>query len=64
MQRNPNKEYMESNVWKCEKSPTGAHYWVESLNLHGIFICKWCAKHERFPSHLKPLQRDTGGRNF
>ena len=46
---NPDKEYMESNAWKCEKSPTGAHYWVEGLNVHGIFTCKWCAQHRRFP---------------
>ena len=48
MQRGPDKEYIKSNVWKCEKSPTGAHHYVESARTHGVFICKWCGEDRRF----------------
>jgi hypothetical protein len=49
MQHRADKEYIESNVWRCEKSPTGAHHYVESVRAHGVFICKWCGEDKRFP---------------
>ncbi len=39
------EEYLASGVWKCDKSPTGAHYWREYIGKdseRGIFYCKWC----------------------
>ena len=44
MKYNPNvtlqdKEYVESDRWKCEKSLTGAHWWVG----HGTQLeCVFC----------------------
>jgi hypothetical protein len=42
------KEYIESSVWQCRKSPTGAHHWVEGPNYKWLFICKWCGEHRNF----------------
>lgn len=46
------KEYLESGVWKCTQSPTGAHYWVEinkNEETRGLFLCKYCLDVKRFP---------------
>jgi RNase P subunit RPR2 len=55
MHRGADKEYIESNVWRCEKSPTGAHHYVESARAYGVFICKWCGEHRRFT--IEPQKR-------
>jgi hypothetical protein len=34
-----NKEYIDSGVWKCGKSPSGAHHWIISQD---YMICKYC----------------------
>ena len=31
--------YMESNVWKCPKSPTGAHHWRGTVLLMKCIHC-------------------------
>jgi hypothetical protein len=41
------QEYVESGVWKCEESPTGAHWWVESTELN-LFECKYCHATKKF----------------
>jgi hypothetical protein len=34
------KEFITSERWKCDKSPSGAHYWM----IHGYeMTCKYCA---------------------
>lgn len=38
-------DYMKSGRWKCPKSPTGAHYWIEAKVKRvepGTFVCKYC----------------------
>ena len=47
-------EYVKSDVWKCEDSPTNAHYWVqmvetEKLARDGYFCCKHCHDVREFP---------------
>lgn len=37
------KGYVEGGKWKCGKSPTGAHYWVQDKG----FKCKYCNKTEK-----------------
>lgn len=34
-----NREYFSSNRWKCEKSPSGAHYWIIVAY---EMTCKYC----------------------
>ncbi len=46
-------EYVKSDTWKCEDSPSGAHYWVEmvqtkKLAKEGYFQCKHCHDVKRF----------------
>lgn len=43
------KQYVDSEVWKCGDSPTGAHHWVQDLDEEsGLtldempFVCKYC----------------------
>ena len=38
------KKYIESGVWKCSKSPTGAHHWVI---IGRQAKCKYCLKEEQ-----------------
>jgi hypothetical protein len=39
MNTSDNKEYISSDRWKCEKSPTGAHHWI----VHTYeATCKYC----------------------
>lgn len=33
------REYVASGKWKCEKSPSGAHYWIV---LHNQMTCRHC----------------------
>jgi len=34
------KEFIISERWKCEKSPSGAHHWI--ISNHNM-ICKHCS---------------------
>ena len=39
------KDYNDSGRWKCSKSPTGAHHWIEAKVGEaepGTFVCKYC----------------------
>jgi hypothetical protein len=39
MKSTGDKEYITSDRWKCEKSPSGAHYWIiYSYEM----TCKYC----------------------
>ena len=43
------KRYLESGVWRCSLSPTGAHYWVgDEVSL----TCKYCEKTTAAPVAL------------
>jgi len=50
--------YIEDGLWKCDKSPTGAHFWIQipskNGNGYGEFWCKWCDK-----TRLFPITQDT-----
>jgi len=39
-----NKEYIDPGRWKCEKSPSGAHYWIISQDQ---VSCKHCAENRQ-----------------
>lgn len=60
-------EYLASNVWRCEKSPNGAHYWREIQpnpdgGVHtGIFVCQYCFDSKKMPvywSRVDPTRKD------
>ena len=34
------KEYLESGIWKCGKSPSGAHWWIGDES--NWFSCQYC----------------------
>ncbi len=34
-----NKEFITSDRWKCDKSPSGAHYWLVQCYQ---MTCKYC----------------------
>ena len=43
------KDYIKSGRWKCELSPTGAHYWIEMLeDGDGEFSCSYCKEIRKF----------------
>jgi len=47
------KEYVKSERWKCVKSPTGAHVWVEmqdEIRLTPKFRCRFCHEVKSFPA--------------
>lgn len=46
------KKYIESGVWKCTPSPTGAHHWVEveRRSTKSLFVCKYCLGAKEFPT--------------
>jgi hypothetical protein len=39
MKASENREYIESGRWKCDKSPSGAHYWLIHQQQ---MTCKYC----------------------
>jgi len=43
--RAKNKKYIDSGSWKCDKSPSAAHYWV--ICRGGHMICKYCAENRQ-----------------
>ncbi len=40
--------YIESKMWKCDESPTGAHYWL--LNDH--MFCIHCKETKEIPEPI------------
>ena len=50
------QDYIESGCWKCDKSPTGAHYWIETPSKtkvnSGLFYCKYCLDAKKMPVHF------------
>lgn len=58
------REYIKSGVWKCNKSPTGAHHWVEMIETerlasNGYFVCIHCLDVSRFPVHWEQVSPFT-----
>lgn len=56
--------YLRSGVWKCSKSPTGAHYWREIRNSKpkGLFYCIHCKDVKRFPIAFGEISGEVYGR--
>jgi hypothetical protein len=44
----PNKAYLNSERWKCDKSPSGAHHWIIS---QGQMNCKYCCENRLVQEH-------------
>ncbi len=42
--------YILSDAWVCEKSPTGAHYW---RCVDDVFVCRYCKEKKKFPLYFK-----------
>ena len=56
--------YVESGVWRCGESPTGAHHWIELKLGHlpaGTFRCCWCGDCRRFPITFTEAMASKGG---
>jgi len=54
--------YLESDVWRCNKSPTGAHHWIGiGKQGSGIYYCKWCLEVKKFPGTWNDYLVLTGG---
>lgn len=46
-------DYVQSGRWKCEQSPTGAHYWIGDSRM---IKCKYCGKEQKIVEYVGPLQ--------
>lgn len=46
------RAYLNSDVWKCAESPTGAHHWVEirKYMVKSLFLCIHCKDAKEFPT--------------
>ena len=53
----PDREYIVSGEWKCEKSPSGAHHWIRH---DSVWICKYCGDVRRFPGAWDELVKMGG----
>ena len=42
--RKTDKSYIEGKEWKCDDSPTGAHYWKETRTGSDEFRCQYCGE--------------------
>jgi len=45
--QSPHQAYLKSDGWKCQRSPSGAHHWVEcraSSTDSGTFQCVHCGE--------------------
>ena len=60
--RKGHEEYIKSGRWKCPKSPTGAHHWIEGnhTDLPGVYYCKWCFEVKEMPSNLDDAINASG----
>lgn len=37
-------DYLANQTWKCEVSPTKAHYWVNYCDILSKFRCRYCGQ--------------------
>ena len=53
------QEYLKTDSWKCETSPTRAHYWIEKYSEEGnsLFECRYCHIDVWFPSVFEANSR-------
>jgi hypothetical protein len=59
----PYQNYLKSGIWKCNKSPSGAHRWIENRSLKDdgdTFTCAYCGVDKQFSDWSK--SRYTGNR--
>jgi len=54
------RRYVESGVWKCSKSPTGAHYWIIESR---VMVCKYCKERRKVPREVPRKERRIALRN-
>jgi hypothetical protein len=66
MKASGDKEYLSSGRWKCEKSPSGAHFWI--IHIYQM-TCKYCGEKKLTsatsynwpkPELRKSTQKSTG----
>ena len=53
------REYIKSRCWACDKSPIGAHHWIERC---GIWICKYCFDVRKFAMTFRDAVDITQGK--
>lgn len=50
--------YLVSDVWKCGKSPVGAHHWIHITQYlefnQGWFMCKYCGEVKKLQVEYHP----------
>lgn len=51
------KGYLQKREWVCEKSPTGAHWWVGSFDSPD-FECKYCHETRTFSNTMPHDKRE------
>jgi hypothetical protein len=60
--RQAQSQYVSSEVWKCEKSPTGAHHWQVETPATGEHTtgvwgkCKWCQVEREYPQYVRTIK--------
>ena len=61
MRKDTHNDYVQAGLWKCDKSPTGAHHWiVVSFNQ----TCKYCGSSRDLDdtkSRFKTVSKFTTG---
>ncbi len=58
-QESPHQTYLGSDAWRCQRSPSGAHHWVERSALStdsGSYRCVHCGQ-KRVPEDLTNRNR-------
>lgn len=57
------QKYLAGDTWKCDKSPTGAHYWVglpdTAEDGYCIFLCKHCFDARKLPITFDAALKET-----
>jgi len=56
------RNYIADGLWKCDKSPTNAHWWIEVTRngCYGLFSCKYCHETRLFPINMETARTVLG----
>jgi hypothetical protein len=44
------RSYLQSGMWRCACSPSGAHHWL--VGDKGVGKCKYCGEERQFATHM------------
>jgi hypothetical protein len=51
------QKYIDSGVWRCSKSPGGAHYWTTTPGEQENYYCLYCGKTQNTNGRYKTPNR-------